>query len=287
MDPVTLSAEPGRFAVAINANDIAVMGARPRWLLASVLLPPGTSEEVVTGIMDQLGTSCRTLQIDLIGGHTEVTPSVAAPIVVACMIGEVAPERLVTSAGAQPGDTLVLVGPIALEGTAILAREYASALVSRGVPAAIVESAAALLDSPGISVLPAVEALTSVIRPHAMHDPTEGGVMGAVWELATASHAGVRLDADRIPILPECGAVCSALGIDPLRLLASGSLLAAVASADVPAALSALEGAGLPHAIIGTILPPGTLTLHRDGLETTLPPVNRDELARWSEESTT
>lgn len=285
-DPVTLSAQPGAFAVQINANDIAVMGAEPRWLLASILLPPGTDEASVRAVMDGLRAGSDALDIALVGGHTEVTPSVTRPVVAATMLGLVAPDDLVTSAGGQPGDRLLLAGPIAIEGTAILAAEYGNLLRARGVGEKVLEEARNLLRRPGISILPAVRSITSAALPHAMHDPTEGGLLSAARELATASSTGLRLEADRVPILPACEEICRALDLDPLALLASGSLLAAVYPADVAPAIDGLSSNGIRAAVIGELRPPAEgMTLARHGKAEPLPVIERDELARWEESS--
>jgi hydrogenase maturation factor len=285
-DPVTLSAQPGAYAVQVNANDIAVMGAEPRWLLASVLLPPGVTDVDVRAVFDGLASGCDTLGIALVGGHTEITTSVTRPVIAATMLGLVAPDDLVTSAGGQPGDLLLLAGPIAVEGTAILAAEYADTLRARGVGEGVLEEARSIVQGPGISVLPAVRAITSVALPHAMHDPTEGGLLSAARELATASGTGLRLDADRVPVLPACTEICRALGLDPLALLASGSLLAAVFPDDVPSALEALRANRIAAAIIGELRPASEgMTLVRGGNDGPMPVIERDELARWAEGS--
>lgn len=282
LDPVTLSAEPGRIAVQINANDVAVMGAEPRWLLAAVLLPPGSTDRDARLVMNQLQSACASLEVGLIGGHTEISPSVTHAVVAACMIGEVSPERLVAGSGAMADDVILLAGPIAVEGTGILAREYADDLRSRGVSEASIVEAASLLEDPGISVLPAVRALMSATRPHAMHDPTEGGLLTSLRELAMLPRVGLRVEAEQVPVLPCCRTICEALGIDPLGLLASGSLLAAIAPGDVTAAQRALAGAGIASAAIGRLLPEEAgMTLVRGGVEGALPEIDRDELARW------
>ena len=285
LDPVTLSAAPGRIAVQINANDIAVMGAEPRWLLAAVLFPTGSTAGEARGVLDDLRQSCSELGIGLIGGHTEITPVVTQPVVAACMIGEVARERLVVSSGARAGDALLLAGPIAVEGTGILCREYSEALRARGVPEDQIRSGARLLDRPGISVLAATRAILSATLPHAMHDPTEGGLLSALREMVVASDAGVRLDADAIPIIPACRAVCDALELEPLGLLASGSLLAAVSQSEVQAAREALADAGIDSADIGRILPLSAgMVMVRKGVDAPLLEIARDELARWVEQ---
>ena len=192
-------------------------------------------------------------------------------------------DRLILGSGADPGDSLLLAGPIAAEGTGILAREYGRDLRERGVPPETILQGGALLDDPGISVLPVVRALLGETLPHAMHDPTEGGLLAAVREMAAAAGAGVRLEVDRVPVFPSCRTICQALDLDPLRLLASGSVLAALAPQDLSAAQCALAGAGIESACIGTVLPrPEGMWLVRDGAEVPLPEVERDELARWT-----
>jgi hydrogenase maturation factor len=281
-DPVTLSTEPGSFAVQINANDVAVMGAEPRWLLATILLPDGSDEHQVRHVMEDLQERCRSLGLALIGGHTEVTASVTQPVVAATMVGEVPPDRLVRSSGARAGDALLLAGPLAVEGTAILAAEFGGELRARGVPGSVIEEGRRLARDPGISVLPATRALTSVVLPHAMHDPTEGGLLAAVRELAIASQCGVRLDADRVPVFPASRRICEALDLNPLGLLASGSLLAALDPHDVDAAIQALTDAALEASVIGEVLAKDQgLQLSRAGSTEPLTDMERDELARW------
>jgi hydrogenase expression/formation protein HypE len=285
-DPITFATdEIARYAVAVNANDVAVRGATPRWFLATLLLPPGTTAESVRQLMQQLVAACRELEIDLIGGHTEVTGGLDRPIISGTMLGEVARDRLVTTGGARPGDALVLGGSLAVEGTALLARESRDALLARGVPLQVIERAAALLHDPGISVVRMARHLCDAVLPRAMHDPTEGGLATTLAELAGAARAGVRLvTTDALPLLPETRAICDALGLDPLGLLASGALLAAVDPADAAAAVAALQASGAGGKIIGHITDAAAgLTMRTARGVEPLPRFVRDELARWFE----
>jgi hydrogenase maturation factor len=284
-DPITFVAERiGWYAVHVNANDVAVMGGTPRWLLATVLLPPGCDAALPETIQAQMLAACATLGISLIGGHTEVTAGLDRPIVAGTLLGEVEKERLVLPA-ARPGDRLVVTKGIAIEGTAALAVEAADALRARGMDEAVLARAAALLERPGISVVADARALCAAVHPRAMHDPTEGGLATALRELAQACGVGVRVELERIPVLPDTRAVCTALGLDPLGLLASGCLIAAVAPDDEAAALSALAAVGVPAAVIGAVTPPDEgLMLVRGGVATPLPAFARDELARYLEE---
>jgi len=256
-DPITFATdEIGRYVVAVNANDIAVRGATPRWLLATVLLPRGTTSADVRALMADLAAACRALAVDLIGGHTEVTDAVTRPPVAGVMLGEVESDHLVTTGGARPGDALVLGGALAIEGTAVLARQATPTLRARGVPADTLDRARALLDTPGISIVAMARAVCDAVRPHALHDPTEGGLATALAELAAASGAGVHLEAPgSLPVLPETRAVCAALDLNPLGLLASGALLVAVAPVDVAASLRAGSRRSQPTPAVGRSLP--------------------------------
>jgi hydrogenase expression/formation protein HypE len=282
-DPITFTGERiGWYAVHVNANDVAVMGGTPRWMLATVLLPPSGDESMVESIHQQMLDACAGLGVSLIGGHTEVAHGLDRPIVSATMLGEVAKGRLVTSAGARPGDRLLLTGGIGIEGTAILAMEARDALLSAGVAEAVIARAAEYLDAPGISIVAAARALCEVVRPHAMHDATEGGVATAVRELAEVSGVGLLINPDSL-LLPETTAICDALHLDPLGLVASGCLIAAIAPEDEEVALRALADVGVRAAVCGEIQPLQaglSLANERSG---PLPTFARDELARHLE----
>lgn len=282
-DPITFATDLiGWYAVHISANDVAVMGAKPRWFLASLLLPPETGEEALVAIFDQLGQACKGLGVSLVGGHSEVTASIERPIVVGCMLGEVPRDRLVTSAGARPGDQLVLAGPIAIEGTALLAREAAPRLRAAGLTEAELSEARALLFDPGISVVAAARAAVAAGGVTALHDPTEGGLATGLRELAMASGVGLEVEACAIPLLGLTRRVCEALGLDWAGLIASGSLLAATRPEAADAVVGALRSEGRPASAIGRVLPPGQgLWLVEAGARRPLPEFARDEVARF------
>jgi len=282
-DPITFAtAELGRYLLAVNGNDLAVMGAEPRWLLATALLPEGISRESVAELFASLTAACREYGVALAGGHTEVTIGLDRPIVVGCMLGTVARDRLVRTAGARVGDTLLLTGGVAIEGTAILATEHGAELRARGVPEAVVARAAEFLRKPGISVRAAARAVHATGAAHAMHDPTEGGIATALAELAEAAGVGMRVTREAIPVLPECAAICAALGIDPLGLLASGALLAALDPAETPGAMERLRGAGIAAVAIGVVTTADEgRVMVSGGVCEPLPVFARDELATY------
>jgi hydrogenase maturation factor len=254
-DPITFATEEiGWYAVHVNANDIATSGARPLWMLNTVLLPEGrTTPALVEAIMDQLHQACRELDIVLVGGHTEVTHGLDRPIVVGVMIGEVTKRDLLTTAGAQPGDAILLVKGIPIEATSLIAREKEAVLLERGYEPDWIARAQRFLWEPGISVLKAAQLAAAHPGVHAMHDPTEGGLATGIHELAHAAGAGAWVLAERIPILPEGQRLCDEFGLDPLGCIASGALLVAVTPEQADALQAAYERVNIPSAVIGTL----------------------------------
>lgn len=285
-DPITFATDLiGWYVVQVNANDLAVMGATPRWLMATLLFPEGTQPDEVEEAFEQLVRASTELGITMVGGHTEVTYGLSRPLAVGAMLGEVEKGRQVLTSEARPGDSLVLTRGIAIEGTAILARESAQDLRNAGVEQGVIDQAAGLLFAPGISVAADARIAVQAADVHAMHDPTEGGLATGLLELATAAGVGLTVDLDRIPILDECRTLCQALGLDPIGLIASGALLVALPPQDVPSLIEALAEEGIEAAEIGRV------TAQKDGLklrvgreDQTLPVFERDELARWFSE---
>ena len=287
-DPITFATdELGWYALHVNANDIAVRGTRPRWFLATLLLPAGaTDEEMVRTLFGQLAEACEELEVALVGGHTEVTRGIDRPIIAGTMLGEVAKDRLVTTGGAQVGDAIVLTKGVPLEGAAILAREKGAEALERGVRPAMVRKAKAFLRSPGISILPEAEIACELASVHAMHDPTEGGIATALHELATAAGVGLRIDHDRITVLPEGRALCEAFGLDPLGTLASGSLLMTLGAAEASFVIHALAREQIDSHFIGQVVPREQGVMLVEGTrQWPLPTFPRDEIARLFEEN--
>lgn len=282
-DPITFATdEIGWYVVHINANDVSAMGATPRWFLLTLLLPERqTSQAMVEEIFHQVDGACRALGAVLCGGHTEVTYGLERPIAIGIMLGEVEKEGLVRTGGAQVGDDLILTKGIAIEGTAVLAREVGDTLASR-LGTEVVARGRHFLTDPGISVWRDAQILCQAGRPHAMHDPTEGGLATGLWELALASDKALIVDLEKVPVYPETRAFCQSLGLDPLGLIASGALLAAVSPDESPGMLQALSAAGIPAAVIGRVLA-GPAAVHGDGPDGRQPlrVFARDELARW------
>ncbi|HET7037287.1 MAG TPA: AIR synthase family protein [Thermomicrobiaceae bacterium] len=284
-DPVTFATDAiGWYAVNVGANDIACLGAAPRWMLATVLLPEGgASPALAERILDDLLSACRALGVSLVGGHTEITAGLDRPIVVGMLAGLTDPASLIDPRRARPGDAILLANGIAIEGTALLARELAGPLTER-FGADFVARCREFLYRPGISVVDAAGVLHQALgqEVHALHDPTEGGLATGLRELAAAIDGGLLVDENAIFVYPETRVICRALGLDPLGLIASGALLAVVDPAAREPALAALRAAGINAAALGSLTAEaGQLLLRRDGREEPLPAFAVDELARY------
>jgi len=278
-DPVTFTAdEVGWYAVHVNANDVAVMGARPAWFQASIIAPPGTSAPAVRRIFRDIDRAARGLGIAVTGGHTEISPAVRQPIVAGDMHGTVAREALVTAAGARVGDAIVMTKSAGVEGTAIIARAYPDVARSLLGPHAH-RRAMRFHHQPGISVVR--EALLAArAGATAMHDPTEGGVAAALFELASASDKRLVVDLDRVPVHPHTAQLCTHFGLRPLGLIGSGALLLTIAAQNAGALIRALDRQGIAATIIGTVARGHGVTARRAGKRIHFEWSQRDELTR-------
>lgn len=286
-DPITFTTDRmGWYALHVNANDVATMGAVPKWFLATILLPAGqTTEEMVRSIFTDLAFACRKMDITLCGGHTEVTSAVNRPVIVGQMLGEVKKANLIDGRQMVPGDRIILAGGLAIEGTAIIASGHYDKLVQKGVDRDLLERATQFLDIPGISVLPAARAVMAAGKVHAMHDPTEGGLATACHEMARLAAVGLEIEREKILVLPESQAICTALGIDPLGTLASGALLIGVPENKVSKVLKSLKHDEIPAAEIGRATEDSTrIELIEGGKRRPLPLFTRDEILRAFDE---
>lgn len=279
-DPITFATDLlGWYTVMVNANDIAVMGAKPRYLLITLLLPPGSPPDLPFDIMHQAKEAGRTLSVKIIGGHTEVTPGLDRPIAIGTMLGEA--DRVIHP-DAKEGDIIGLTKGIAIEGTALLAREFSPRLTSLGVERDIIERAKNLIFQPGISVVK--EALLIKDFVSSMHDPTEGGLATAIYELCLANDKGALIYEEAIPILPECKLFCEKFEIDPLGLIASGALLFTVPKENWDIVKNILQEEGISLWEIGEIREKDFgIKLQRKRELSPLPYFERDEVARLEE----
>lgn len=284
-DPVTLATNLiGWYAVHVNANDIATTGVKPRWFMATLLLPEQSTCEEAEEIFDQILSACKALDISLVGGHTEITHDLKRPIVVGCMLAEAENHSIITTSGAKPGDDIIVTKGIAIEGTAILAREMDQTLLSLSLSKDLIQRAANYLFSPGISVVKEALIASSTVNINCMHDPTEGGLSTGLCEVAAAAQVGILIEENKIPILAESEAICERLALNPLGLLASGALIITLPSSETSKLLGALYEAGINANIIGKVAKnEGGLKMHTVKGVQDLPQFERDELARFLE----
>jgi len=283
-DPITFATDQiGYYAVNINANDIAAMGGIPRWFLVTLLLPEGkTGPADVEDIFAQLAGACKELGVVLCGGHTEFTHGLDRPIVVGQMLGEVEKGKLVSPDKIRAGDEILLTKGIAIEGTALIARER------KGMEGLLgedeIKRCQHLLKSPGISVVREARIANEVTEVHAMHDPTEGGLATGLQELAAAASMGMLVEMEKITFFPETQILCQKLKLDPLGLLASGALLIAVAAGESEKVITALKIEGISASIIGKIWEREKgVKLLKEGRIKDMPSFDRDEVARLFE----
>lgn len=293
-DPITFATEDiGWYVVCVNSNDIAAMGAVPKWLLVTLLLPEAaTTPAMVRDIMTQITQACGAFDIALCGGHTEVTPAVTQPVVVGQMMGVTHKNALFTSGDARVGDALILTKGLGIEATAIIARERENQLREK-YDSQFLEQAKNYLMDPGISVLKDAQIAIAMGGVHAMHDVTEGGVTTATYELATAAKLGVTVYSDKLlgsPVLygDITRILCDTFGLNPLGVISSGAMLIASGPEKGEAICRALRTAGINADIIGKFLPPehGLWLEDTTGAQHPLPIFETDEIAKLFSSST-
>lgn len=281
-DPITFVAEDiGIYAIDINANDIATMGARPRWFLAAILLPEGkTTKNLVENIFSQISEACKRLDISLCGGHTEVTYGIDRPIIVGQMLGEVAKDRLLTTSGAKVGDDILLTKGLAIEATSIIARERKKYLEDR-YSKAFIKRCLDFIHDPGISVVNEALAAASISGVHSMHDPTEGGLSSGLYEISSAARVGIEIHADKVYIFPESERLCKEFSIDILGVIASGTLIITCDPKSTNKVIDAISAKGIMVSKIGKVAKPEKgLKIITEGIVKDLPDFEKDEIIK-------
>ena len=279
-DPITFATDSiGQYAVLINANDIATSGARPRWLLTTLLFPCGVTPYEIRNVINELKTFCRQWEITLCGGHTEITDAVTRPVVTGMMAGTVARHDLIDKRNMAPGDRILLTKGVAVEGTAIIAREFGDRLKELGMADSEIDSARRFLTN--ISIITEARIAAESRMVSAMHDVTEGGLANAAEELSIAGGYQIKIDMDTIPVFSETHRVCSLLGIDPLGLIGSGSLLICCRQTGCESLISAIRRTGIDVTCIGEVLEKGQgITAVKKGQPAPWPQFETDEITR-------
>ncbi|MGM0371155.1 MAG: AIR synthase family protein [Halobacteriota archaeon] len=274
-DPISLAADRvGTLGVHVACNDVAASGGDPTWLTNIIFLPGDADPSVLDRITAQVDEAASEMGVAIVGGHSEYNPSLDRPLLTLTCMGMADP--YVPTGGADPGDEIILTKGVGIEGTAILATDFEAALLESGVDPAIIERAATFYGDIGVHR----EGTTLRSWATAMHDPTEGGLIDALLELASASEVSVKVDPDAVPIREETAVLTEAMGVDPFRIFGSGGLLATVPAGDLTVALDGLADIGVEAAHIGTVTgdTPSTLTL---GTETFTEPVRDDMYRLW------
>lgn len=282
-DPITFATDDiGRYAIHVNANDIATMGAIPRWFLTTILLPEyNTDDTLIESIFSSLKNAADEINVSLCGGHTEITVGLDRPIVIGQMLGEVSKDRLVQSANLTPGDCILLTKGLGVEATSILAREKPNELKQAGISSETIKRASNYLVDPGISILKEARIACDITQVHAMHDPTEGGVATALRELARASQVGLSIFNNALFATPETRQLCKAFDLDPLGIISSGALLIGVAQSDAQRVCTAIQKENIRCDIIAEVQKPEYgIVLQHDGKSTDLPHFDRDEIGK-------
>ncbi len=275
-DPITAAvSEIGRLAVHISCNDIASNGVEPLGLLLAVLLPVGTTEEDIAIMMDQVGEASREIGVEIIGGHTEITSAVTKPVIVSTAVGRSLKGTSPVKGRAKVGDLIYMTKWAGLEGTGILAHDFPGELSGCLSPEEF-HQARALLDK--ISVVKE-GLIAGKLGTSGMHDVTEGGVLGAVWEMCQVAETGARVVKDQIPVLSVTRKICEFFNINSLRLISSGSMVILVPEDKKTEMEKAMAQEGIDFACIGQLMPRdfGIKILEGEVLSTIEPPVS-DEL---------
>ncbi len=281
-DPITFATDnPADLLVTVNANDLACSGATPRWMTLTALFPPETTHHDVDAVVRGVDRAAAAAGIALVAGHTEITDSVTRPVLTATVLGSLFTPSPIPhpNPSIQPGDCLVLTKSAGIEGTFILASRYRDVLIHRGVPAQVVDAAAKWHSK--LSIRTEAAAAWNHPDTRAVHDVTEGGVATALREMAHAQRVRFLVERDHIPVAEETRIVTTALAIDPLGLIGSGSLLVILAKTAVADFQSHCTDHGIQATEIGTVARVGEY-----GLDGSVPAFSADELARFSSAAT-
>jgi len=279
-DPVTFVTDSiGSYAVLVSANDIATSGAMPRWMLTTLLFPVGTSALDIHRVMGDLYRVCLQHGITLCGGHTEITEAVQKPVVSGMMAGTVERSGLIDKRRMRPGDVLLMTKRVAVEGTAIIAREFEDRLKKYGLSETEITTAKDFLSM--LSILEEARIAAGCNGVSAMHDVTEGGLATAVSELSLAGGCRIRVLMDKIPVYPLTRKICSLLEIDPMGLIGSGSLLLCCRKGHVGGLAEDIRDAGIEVNPIGEVLEAGSgVEATKNGKASAWPSFAADEITR-------
>lgn len=221
-DPITgATKDLGQLAVNISLNDIASCGATPFGIMVTIMIPPSGTVEQLKEIMSDINKTCNEMNIDVLGGHTEVTDAVTRFVIVSTAIGKVKKEKLVKTKNAQVNDVILVTKHVGLEGTSIIINEKENELKNT------ISQKHLNLGKNLINQISVVKEgiIASNLLVNSMHDITEGGVLGAIWEVCKSCDLGAKIKKEKIPIMNITKSICDYYKLDPLKLISSGSML--------------------------------------------------------------
>jgi hydrogenase expression/formation protein HypE len=275
-DPITGALNHiGRYVIIINANNIAVLGARPLFFISTILLPINSAPDDLELICRDMDYAAKEINVSIIGGHSEICAGITNPILCGFMIGETTSDLIMT-AHSKPGDKLVMTKSAAIEGTAILAWDKEKFLKNK-IGEKVLTSAKEFLNN--LSILPEAQLALKVEGVTAMHDPTEGGILNGISEICEASNVGACIYEDLIPIAKETNEICEVFHLDPLHLISSGTLLMSLNPKYLDQLSQVLNSNSIKVTCIGEIKEEKTITLiKKNGTHEILTEQNQDQL---------
>ena len=283
VDPIVGAVKDiGWLAVHVACNDIATSGTRPRWILLLVLVPRQEDENLLEGIMRDANRAATEIGVTIIGGHSGYSANLSRPLVAVTALGVLSNQKAVCTRGARVGDHVFITKGVALEGTAILANDFSQTALRAGVNKAELEEARKLMA--GVSIIP--EAL--IMARHgatSMHDVTRGGLLETLVEMAKLSEVAIRVNINRVPVLPIVHRFSEAFQFDPLKMISSGTLVATVPPEMVKAASDELAANGIGYSDIGEVYEGIGVEILANGQTTNHTEIRceEDELARMWE----
>ena len=279
-DPITAAYEhSGWLAVNIACNDIAVRGAEPRWILPVILLPENR-KDLLDRIMKEINSAAKALKVMVVGGHTEYLSMLKRPIISMTAIGVAYKDHYITTGNGEIGDRIIMTKTAGIEATAILAKDFEDLLLKKGVSMDLIRKSAKFISK--VSVVKEALILAKM-GAHVMHDPTSGGILGGLYEIAYASNLELRIMVEKIPVAKETQIFCNLLGLNPLKILSSGSLLALIPKDGVKEAVRRLREAQIDATIIGSVHGGcGVILTKKDGtIEKICRPVEDEFVNLW------
>ena len=273
-DPITgATKDIGKLAIHISCNDVASSGAEPIGVLLTILAPPNTTEEDIKLIMNEAGEASRELNVEIMGGHTEITDAVNRIVISTTVVGKQKKKNMIDTSKVSVGDKVLITKYAAIEGTSILAKELEDYLENKLAKDKIIEA-----QNMGKLVSVVKEGIIlGEIGVNYMHDITEGGILGAVWEGAIAVNKGIKIYEELIPIKEVTKEIASILDIDPYRLISSGSMLVIAKEEKISEIQRKLSEEGINITVIGEIIDEGVYIDRNGSIEEILPP-GSDEL---------